>query len=238
MPNSDLCRPMALIVLPWDPEPTYFIYHNRHSLHNGYMAGTALAHPREILTHAATIVQEGGNGEQSRQKGMLLTFEELPKFLSSDGVRALENTEAYKHDGYVWFYLSTAGIRSGYYEINWKAESAREMFIPIRDAKGNTLKDGGNESQIRKAWLKRGFYNAARFFGGEEQLAVYLYRWPDVYGKRRMEGGRRLGIVGDGSPTDVAPVVVVKSEGSGHAELEQSLAKAARIRPRPLIVPA
>jgi len=150
---------------------------------------------RETQTHAtATVLQEGGNYDQSSRKGTLLTLEELPKFLKT-GIKDLENTEHYKENGYVWFYLSTKGTdKRGFHKFNPNAETVDEMFKPVSE----------------KQYYDLPFAERAYFYGGNQPLSVYLDRGPDF-------DDRRVGVVGFNSPQVVAPVVVVKQQAGSEA---------------------
>ena len=151
---------------------------------------------REVQTHAtATVLQERGNYDQSMQKGTLLTLEELPKFLKT-GIQDLENTEHYKENGYVWFYLSTKGTdKRGFHKFNPDAETVDEMFKKVSE----------------KQYYKLPFTERAYFYGGNQPFSVGLVREPDF-------GVGRVYVGGYGSPRDVAPVVVVKQQAQAGSE--------------------
>ena len=138
-----------------------------------------------IISLQVKILEQIANHEQSKQKGQLLSLDELPQFLR-EHIKDLENTSYYKEKGYVWFYLVTAGTElDGYFKVNQDGKTFEEMLQKVSKKEYNNLP----------------FNEKARFWRGNQPLRVGLNRGP---------GGGRLGVTGSYSPQLGAPVVVVK----------------------------
>jgi len=149
----------------------------------------AITKARETHAHAMPMILKGWvNYEQSRQKGMLLTLEELPKFLSKGGMGRLESTEEYYRGGLVWFYLATKGTdMRGAYRFNPDAETLEDMFRKVSRRELGTLL----------------FSEIALFYPGDHQLSVSLHSSP---------GSNFARLIINGNSYDTAPVAVVKQQ--------------------------
>jgi hypothetical protein len=130
------------------------------------------------------------NFTQSKAMGQLLTLEELPKFLSTGGIKDLENTTLYKQIGYTSFFLDTIGtMMDGTYKFNATAQTVQEMFKEVS----------------KYDWEDLPFSERAQFGAGNKPLRVYLSTVGTGCGIRE-----RLSVHADGSPDIPAPVVVIK----------------------------
>ena len=96
------------------------------------------------LQRTAGVVEQKGDFTQSKTLGSLLTLTELPKFLSTGGIKDLENTAFYKQNGYVLFYLDTLGIEIhdscyGSCKFNPKGQTLQEIFKHVSESECRDL---------------------------------------------------------------------------------------------------
>ncbi|MDE1768671.1 MAG: hypothetical protein KGH64_00050 [Candidatus Micrarchaeota archaeon] len=132
--------------------------------------------------------------EESKKVGKLFTLEEFPKVFNSL-VNGLENTKAYKLNGYVFFYLDTIGTNmNGYYKFNPAGKTVQEMFQQVSEMEYRHLP----------------FENQSYIHGGSMPLRVFLEHDSFIH-------GGRLNVLGDGRLGGVAPVVVTKHPSSSQA---------------------
>ena len=158
------------------------------------------ARKEETQSRLPMIIEQEADYKKSKNiakmhNGALIKLERLVQLLNDpDFVKSIEGTESYKTDGYTWFWTDTVGTNlDGYYRMNPQGKTLDEMFTFI--------------SNIFDEKVEKIPHNErARFWKGYWHLSVNVNRSDiDV---------RRL-IVGDLSPSRVAPVVVVEQ---GQAE--------------------
>ncbi len=143
------------------------------------------------------IIEQEADYEESKNiakkhNGALIKLERLVQLLNDpDFVKSIEGTELYKTDGEIWFWIGIVGTnREGYYRMNPQGKTLDEMFTFISNSPDRKVK-------------KIPFNERAKFWKGNQPLFVFVRR-PDI-------DVRRL-IVGNFSPSFVAPVVVVDQD--------------------------
>ncbi len=143
------------------------------------------------------MIEHGLGSMQSKEAGMLLSLEELPKFLNGM-LKDLENTEHYMKNGYVFFYLATVGTSmNGPYRFDPLAKTLEGMFRPVSEREYRNLP----------------FEERARFWPGKHRLSVGIGRSPYVRW--------HIYVGGCEEPLEMSSVAVVKVDGAaGGIELD------------------
>ena len=136
------------------------------------------------------IFETEADFQKSTELGRLLTLEELPEFLSSGGLQAIENIAHYKQNGSVKFWLNTKDTdMGGFYRFDQEGHTLQEMFTKV---------DG-------KEFGALPFEERAYFWKGNQPLFVTIWG---------QSSGAYLYVDGNCRLDYGAPVVVVAAENN------------------------
>ena len=158
------------------------------------------ARKEETQIRLPMIIEQEADYEESKNiakkhNGALIKLERLVQLLNDpDFVKSIEGTESYKTDGEIWFWIGIVGTNlDGFYRMNPQGKTLDEIFTFISDIFDEKVEKIPHNER-------------ARFWKGN---------WPLSVNVRRSDIDVRRLIVGDLSPSFVAPVVVVEQ---GQAE--------------------
>ncbi len=168
------------------------------------------ARKEETQIRLPMIIEQEADYEESnniakKHNGALIKLERLPQLLNDpDFVESIESTESYKRDGYIRFWIDTVGTNlDGHYRMNPQGKTLDEMFTFISDSFDiNVEKIPHNER--------------AHFRKRNQPLSVNVRRSDFEYWRL---------IVGDLSPSFVAPVVVVEQASVQPVAIRQRIIK-------------
>ena len=126
----------------------------------------ASANKQKIVTvNKVAVIEKTANFHQSQESGTLLTLERLPQAIKQRLIEKLENTDFYKKNGEVWFYLSDqwAVLEDGLFRFNKNGKTLSEMFEHFQGSERMTFKERmtGVEPEPRKSWLALPFEERA-----------------------------------------------------------------------------